>query len=145
MLDKYEEISNSQGDEGMYNELIELGQEAGLPDKLSEFLITQDITIKKKKDSDENWIKDLKTTLISSFIYNPEIKIPETKYYSYKITKFFFIIVMAPLFNSFIFLCIGINTVILALEKYPEYDTSTQQIFNIVNYIFTVIFAFEVT
>jgi len=80
MLDKYEETSSSQGDEEMINELIEIGKEAGLPNELTEFLITQDITVKKRKDTHEDWKKNLKVSLIENFIYNPAIKIPNKKY-----------------------------------------------------------------
>ena len=74
MLDKYEEISNAQGDEGMVSELIEYGQQAGLPDTLTEFLITQDITVKKKKKSEEDeWEKSFKASLVENFIYDPQI------------------------------------------------------------------------
>lgn len=104
MLDKYEEISEAQGDQEMVHELIEMGRQAGLPQELSEFLITQDITVKKKKENKENWKANLKSKLYENFIYDSEVIIPNTKYHSYKIIRFFFLLVEAPLFNSFIFL-----------------------------------------
>lgn len=101
MLDKYEEISSASGDQGMINELFDLGREAGLPDKLIDFLITQDITINKKKTT--SWKEDLKSSLVKNFVYSSEITTPQTKYHSYKVTRFMNQLVMAPMFNTFIF------------------------------------------
>ena len=143
MLDKYEETSSSQGDEEMINELIEIGKEAGLPNELTEFLITQDITVKKRKDTHEDWKKNLKVSLIENFIYNPAIKIPNKKYLKNWFTKSMFLVVMAPLFNTVIFLCISINTIMLSLEKYPEYPTGFQEFRDYSNTVFTVIFTLE--
>ncbi|CAI2381758.1 unnamed protein product [Moneuplotes crassus] len=144
MLDKYEEISSSHGDQEMINELVDLGKEAGLPNELTEFLINHDITVKKKKQSKESWKANLKLMLYENFIYNSDVVIPNGKYHSFKFTRFFFLLVEAPLFNSFIFLCIIVNTILLALEKYPEYDDSVTNFLDICNLVFTIIFAFEV-
>lgn len=124
MLNKYEELSTEQGDQEMVHELMEMGRQADLPQQLTEFLITEDITMKKRKEGHENWKKNLKSSLYLNFVYDNEIVIPGTKYHSYKIIQFFFFLVMAPLFNSFIFLSIIINTILLSLEKYPEHDES---------------------
>lgn len=144
MLDKYEEISAAHGDKEMVHELMEIGRQAGLPNELTEFLITQDITVKKKKGRQENWKENLRSSLYLNFIYNNEITIPETKYHSNRIIQFFFVLVMAPIFHSFIFLCIIINTIILALGKYPEYDQAVLDLLNLGNTIFTLIFTLEV-
>jgi hypothetical protein len=68
MLDKYEEISEAQGDQEMVHELIEMGRQAGLPEELSKFLITQDIKVKNNKESKENWKANLKSKLYENFI-----------------------------------------------------------------------------
>lgn len=47
MLNKYEEISNSEGNEDKISELIDLGQQAGLPNEVTEFIIIQNITGKR--------------------------------------------------------------------------------------------------
>ena len=140
MLDRYEEISSENGNQEMINELFDIGREAGLPDKLCDFLITQDITVKNnaanQKEKKQSWYK--------IFIYNNEVLVPNSKYHSYNLIKFFFRLVNAPIFNWFIFACIGINTIILAMEKYPEHASDVQLFFDITNYIFTAIFALEV-
>ena len=104
MLDKYEEISSVQGNEDKELELFHLGQKAGLPDKLIDFLWIQDIKIKKKTQGSSDTLKQMKSSVYENFIFSKNIVIPETKYFSYKITRFFYRIAIAPMFSSFIFL-----------------------------------------
>lgn len=140
MLDKYEEISSANKDAGMLNELIDMGREAGLTDKIIEFLIEHDITVKNNAAK----LKEDKTSLYKFFIYSHDLVVPQTKYYKFIIPRFFFRLVMTPFFNWFIFACIGMNTIILAMEKYPENGNTVQLVFTVLNYIFTTIFTLEV-
>ncbi|CAI2378686.1 unnamed protein product [Moneuplotes crassus] len=144
MLDKYEEISSAQGNKEMINELFDIGREAGLPNELTEFLLNHDIKSKDKKQSKENWKVHLKHRLYENFIYNSGVEVPNGKYHSVNFTRFFFLLVEAPFFNSFIFLCIITNTILLALEKHPEHNDNFNKFLNLSNTVFTVIFTLEV-
>jgi len=65
-------------------------------------------------------------------------------YYNYWITRLNFYIVSAPLFNGFIMTIIMFNTLVLSLDKYPEFDDDTVGFLAVVNTVFTVIFTVEV-
>jgi hypothetical protein len=45
----------------------------------------------------------------------------EDTYYHYKLTRVCFYIVNSPIFNGFIIFVILLNTVVLAMDKYPDY------------------------
>lgn len=49
-----------------------------------------------------------------------------------------------PLFDSLIMFVIILNTIVLSMDKYPEYNQTILRLFKVLNYIFTVIFTFEV-
>jgi hypothetical protein len=52
--------------------------------------------------------------------------------------------VNSPIFNGFIIFVILLNTIVLAMDKYPDYEPDTERIFDIGNTIFTIIFTLEV-
>ena len=46
-------------------------------------------------------------------------------------------------FNAFILLTIIANTVVLCCDKYPAYPDDIEDIFRVLNWIFTLIFTYE--
>lgn len=66
------------------------------------------------------------------------------RYYNYWITRTCFHIVNSPIFNGLIIFIILLNTVVLSMDKYPEYDGEINNVFNVANTIFTIIFTVEV-
>ena len=68
----------------------------------------------------------------------------EDSYYKNPLTRVCFYIVNSPIFNGFILLVIVANTVVLSMDKFPEYDEKVQNIFSVMNLTFTIIFTVEV-
>jgi len=92
--------------------------------------------LKKKNVTEESlWV-----TLIKSSVTLDA----EDKYYHNFVTRISFYIVNSPLFNGFIMLIILLNTVVLSLDKYPEFDVGVVDILGVANTCFTIIFTFEV-
>lgn len=157
LLDNYAETEDKDG--GLIAntlELVEAGKEASLPDEVIEFIIQQDITTVKKKrktvlqsDDDTNksasksMASNIYAGLYAAFISN-EITVPAIPYYKHKITRWTYLVVMHPLFNTTIMLIIVMNTIMLAFDRYPEPPDDQQFIFYIFNIVFTVIFGLEV-
>jgi hypothetical protein len=102
MLDQYEKISSATEDQGMINEIVDMGKQAKLPDKIIDFLVTQDITLKNKKEAFQ-WSK-FKASILENFIYSPEMVVPSSRYYEIKLLRCIYLLVMASFFNSLIFL-----------------------------------------
>lgn len=52
---------------------------------------------------------------------------PDTsqRFYQNSFTRFFFYLVNSPIFNGTIMFIIVINTVLLAMDKYPAWDKGT--------------------
>ena len=50
---------------------------------------------------------------------------------------------MSPMVNSLIFLCIIINTIMLSLDKYPDYDEGFMEFLALSNVVFTIVFTAE--
>jgi len=69
---------------------------------------------------------------------------PEDRYYQNRLTRVCFYIVNSPIFNGLIIVVILMNTVVLAMDKYPDYEPETARIFDVGNTIFTIIFTLEV-
>lgn len=69
---------------------------------------------------------------------------PEDKYYDYKLTRIFFYISNSPIFNGFIMFVISINTIVLAMNKYPNWDQEVDDVFGALNLVFSIIFTLEV-
>jgi len=69
---------------------------------------------------------------------------PEDGYYHNGVTRVCFYVVNSPLFNAFILFVIVMNTVVLSVDKHPEFDEDVQELFKIMNTIFTIVFTFEV-
>jgi hypothetical protein len=69
---------------------------------------------------------------------------PEDRYYQNIVTRVCFYIVNSPIFNGFIILVILSNTIVLAMDKYPDYPPHIAQIFDVGNTYFTVTFTLEV-
>jgi voltage-dependent calcium channel T type alpha-1I len=68
----------------------------------------------------------------------------EDKYYQNCVTRICFHVVNSPIFNGFIILIILLNTIVLAMDQYPEIEGTIADIFHIANVIFTIIFTIEV-
>ena len=65
------------------------------------------------------------------------------RYYHNKFTVFFFYLVQSPLFDGLIIFIILLNTIVLATDKYPEWDKSELELFHLTNTVFTIIFTAE--
>jgi hypothetical protein len=52
--------------------------------------------------------------------------------------------VNSPIFNALIMLIILLNTLVLSLDKYPEFEGDTAEVLGVVNTVFTIIFTLEV-
>lgn len=81
--------------------------------------------------------------LYTNFINN-EAVVPDHKYYNYKVTRWTYKVAVHPLFNTTIMIIIVLNTIMLALERYPEYPDAQKEVFYICNIVFTIIFSVEV-
>ena len=91
--------------------------------------------MKNQKQDDNSWKQLIKTTATYD---------EDDKYYQYKITRFSFYVVMIPIFNGFIIFVILLNTIVLAMDKFPDYPPESAKIFDIGNLFFTIIFTVEV-
>lgn len=156
LLDNYAEKEEQDG--GLIGNILELtdaGKEACLPDEVIDFIIHQDITTLKKKKpnvlkgsasdsmmSGKSISSNFYHNLYINFISN-EVHVPDTKYYSYKLTRWMYLLAVHPLFSTFIMIIIALNTIILALDRYPD-DETTNKVSYICNIAFTIIFSFEV-
>ena len=156
LLDNYAENENQEG--GLISSAIELteaGKSAGLPEEVIDFVIHQDITtIKKKKTklvSTSDQTSSMGGSMTSNIYHNMYISfishkatIPQHKYYKYFFTRWMYITAVHPLFNTFIMGVILINTIMLAMDRYPEPPEEQENVFYIINIIFTAIFCLEV-
>jgi len=68
----------------------------------------------------------------------------EDGYYKNCLTRICFHIVNSPIFNAFIILIILLNTIVLAMDKYPDFEGMIKDVFSYANIVFTIIFTFEV-
>lgn len=68
----------------------------------------------------------------------------DKKYYRSCITSSFYKAATANLFETFITVCIVLNTFVLALDRYPEMPNSQLEILNGFNLFFTAVFTIEV-
>lgn len=148
LLDNYAERENEDG--GLVSSTVELtdaGKEANLPPEVIDFIIHQDITTTKKKstknvlrrasvDSSMNTTNSPSKSLGSNiyrnmyltFISN-EAVVPAHKYYNWKITRWMYLFAIHPLFNTTIMVIIGLNTIMLSFERYPEPSDAERMIF----------------
>lgn len=69
---------------------------------------------------------------------------PEDKYYNNKLTKVCFYIANSPIFNGMIMFVISINTIILSMNKFPNWDEEIDSAFKSLNLVFSIIFTLEV-
>ena len=65
------------------------------------------------------------------------------KYYKYWIVDKAYKIIMNEYFDAFIIGVIILNTLCLAMDKYPNFDTVILDILNVLNYVFTIVFTAE--
>ena len=52
----------------------------------------------------------------------------DDRYYKNCVTRICFYIVNSPIFNGFIILIILLNTIVLAMDKYPEFEGAISEI-----------------
>ena len=69
---------------------------------------------------------------------------PEDKYYNNKLTKVCFYIANSPIFNGMIMFVISLNTIILSMNKFPNWDEEIDSAFKTMNLVFSIIFTLEV-
>lgn len=84
------------------------------------------------------------TNFLRNLIHSDAIPDTESKYYQNKFTVFFFYLVNSPIFDGLIIFIILLNTIVLATDKYPDWDSSVLELLNLTNTIFTIIFTAEV-
>lgn len=68
----------------------------------------------------------------------------EDNYYKNPLTRVCFYVVNSPIFNGFILTVIVANTIVLSMDKFPDYDESVLHTLSVMNLTFTVIFTVEV-
>lgn len=126
MLLKYDELDKSEKSSSHLEELRVYGKQIGqdgLPEKFTEFIIDQDniqisakgLKILKNQKEESFWTKMTR----SSATFDDE-----DSYYKNPLTRVCFYIVNSPIFNGFILVVIVANTIVLSMDKYPEYDES---------------------
>jgi hypothetical protein len=143
MLLKYEEFDKTEKSSSHLQDLHEYGEKIGLPFKFIEFIIDQDnlqvsqkgLKILKNQKQESLWKQLIKSTVTYG---------AGDRYYNYWITRTCFYIVNSPIFNGLIIFIIMLNTVVLSMEKYPEFDSDIVNMLNVANTFFTIIFTFEV-
>jgi len=143
MLLKYEEFDKTEKSSSHLQDLHEYGEKIGLPFKFIEFIIDQDnlqvsqkgLKILKNQKQESLWKQLIKSTVTYG---------AGDRYYNYWITRTCFYIVNSPIFNGLIIFIIMLNTVVLSMEKYPEFDSDIVGMLNVANTFFTIIFTFEV-
>jgi hypothetical protein len=146
MLLKYEELDKSEKSSEHLEDLRVYGNEIGengLPPDFTEFIIEQDninispkgMKILKNQKEDNSWRSLIKSTATFD---------PEDGYYHNALTRICFYVVNSPIFNGFILFVIVLNTIVLSLDKFPEFDENVQDVFKVLNVSFTIIFTFEV-
>ena len=143
MLLKYEEFDKTEKSSSHLQDLHEYGEKIGLPFKFIEFIIDQDnlqvsqkgLKILKNQKQESLWKQLIKSTVTYG---------AGDRYYNYWITRTCFYIVNSPIFNGIIIFIIMLNTVVLSMEKYPEFDSDIVNMLNVANTFFTIIFTFEV-
>ena len=124
MLIKYEELDKSEKSSEHLEDLRVYGNEIGeegLPEAFTEFIIEQDninispkgMKILKNQVEDNSWRKLIKVTATFD---------PDDGYYHNALTRISFYFVNSPLFNAFILIIIIANTVVLSLDRFPDYD-----------------------
>lgn len=146
MLKNYDELDKNEKNTTHQASLIEIGMETKLPSKLIYFIVGEENLIvsrkAKRKLKDLSEKQSIKNQIIRGLIYT-KVDVPNEKYYTSRITRFFYFVVTLPLFNSLILFCILLNTIFLSLERYPMPE-SEKKAYDNVNYFFTSIFAIEV-
>ena len=68
----------------------------------------------------------------------------ESRYYRNSVVRACLAVAQDPYFNAFILLAIILNTISLAMDKYPDYPADVLAYFSYLNIGFTVVFAVEV-
>jgi len=117
MLNHYEDLEKKEA-KNSFGEIRDIGKKAKLPNKLINFIIEHDMCVIKPKKNEMEEEKPLWPRL-KEFLTDRVI-MPSGAYHQNKVVKMFFYICMHPIFQAFIMLIIMINTIILALDKYPE-------------------------
>jgi hypothetical protein len=121
MLIKYEEYDKSEKSSTHVRDLYEYGEKIGLPVKFVEFVLDQDnlqisesgMKILKTQKQSRSWKKLIKSDATFD---------ASSGYYKNFLTRLCFHIVNSPIFSGFIIMIIILNTVVLAMDKYPEFD-----------------------
>jgi len=143
MLLKYEELDKSEKGSSHLHELQEYGEQIGLPERFIDFIIDQDniqisqkgLKILKRQKQESIWKQLIKSTVTFD---------ADDRYYQNCLTRVCFYIVNSPIFSGFIILVIILNTLALAMDRYPEWDGDVATMLSVSNTVFTAIFIAEV-
>lgn len=142
MLMKYEELDKTQKNSKHNEDLIQLGVSIKLPPELITFLINQgSIQIQsgasKMLRQEDSFFKQL-------FAKKKHQVDMSKSYYKNPIVLFCYQVLMNPYFDSIIIFVIILNTMCLAMDKYPKYEEEwIILVLSNLNFIFTVIFTAE--
>lgn len=119
-----------------------------MPRRLFKFLrtSTSDLQVSKeardiiqRRQGKTTWVDDLKR-----YGKVPDDTESDKKYYRSCLTRSFYKLATANLFETFITVCIVLNTFVLALDRYPEMPNSQLEVLNGFNLFFTAVFTLEV-
>ena len=144
MLLKYDELNEENDESEQILELREMGEEIGLPFKFIDFIIETDNIGISNKGLKMLAKSEAKESFWETLLSSDQKPDDEHWYYKPKLTRWAFYLATAPLFNGFITFVIVLNTITLAMNKYPDWDEGTKDILKGFNLFFTIIFTFEV-
>lgn len=127
MLGKYEELDDNE-ESADIDEIKDEAKKIKLPPKLIKFIIENDMVMKKPKkagndEEEEETFFIRAKKLWKSLLTSPPI--PKDSYYQAPIVYRCFKITTNPLFQAFIMFIILLNTIILAMDKYPAHGQET--------------------
>jgi len=85
-----------------------------------------------------------KKTFWQTFAESQKVKIDQNhKYYNLGVVQKCLGIIQDAKFNKFMLFIILLNTLILSMDKYPDYDGSLEQFFSYINVVFVFFFTSE--
>lgn len=148
MLMKYQELDQENfANSSILQELREFARENYIPNAICEFLIQeQSIQINKDNPEIKKYFESNDTSFMQQLLMPKTLKFDKDDcYYSHWVIRVFLDISLNPYFDLLITLAIILNTIVLAMDSYPQIGgESVQRIMEMSNQIFTYIFILEV-
>ena len=103
------------------------------------------MTIGKRAKKTLKDIESKEKTLCQKLLQTEYISNDEkNSYYSFVIPRFFYSVAKSNIFGILIMVCIILNTIVLAMDRFPESSSEEQSVLNVLNFFFNVVFSLEV-